>query len=50
MRKVQEVTIRLDRDNDLAYAWFEQLLESSQHPIYQNGIRVMKSIEVEEEA
>jgi hypothetical protein len=48
MADTHEVTVRLNLDNDMVRAWFERLTESSQHPMYQNGIRVVKTAEVEE--
>lgn len=48
MNNLHEVTLRLDLDNELVRDWLERLLENAQHPIYQNGIRVSKAVEVEE--
>lgn len=48
MENTQEVTLRLDLDNDMVMAWFDRLLESSRHPMYQNGIRIVKSENLKE--
>jgi hypothetical protein len=49
MNNTHEVKIQLNLDNELVREWFERLVESAQHPIYQNGIRVTKAVEVEGE-
>ncbi|MCP9209513.1 hypothetical protein [Streptomyces cucumeris] len=49
MENTQEVTLRLDMDNGMVLEWLERLLESSRHPIYQNGIRVVKRVPLKEE-
>lgn len=49
MDNTHEVKIQLNLDNELVRDWFERLVESAQHPIYQNGIRVAKAVEVEGE-
>ena len=43
--KIIEVTLHLDIANDMVQAWFERLMESTAHPMYQNGIRVAKTAE-----
>lgn len=48
MEKTHEVTLRLNMNNDMVAAWFERLMESAQHPMYQNGIQLSKLTEVEE--
>lgn len=44
---MQEVTFRLDLDNDMVRAWFERLMESTRHPMYQNGIQLVRTQETE---
>lgn len=46
MENTREVTLHLDLDNELVASWFERLMDSSRHPIYQNGIRVVRSVDV----
>jgi hypothetical protein len=39
---MQELVIRVDLDNDMVADWYERLLDGINHPIYQNGIQVVK--------
>lgn len=48
MNKTHEVTVKLNLDNDMVAAWFDRLMESTRHPMYQNGIQISKMVEVEE--
>lgn len=48
MENIREVTLRLNMDNDMVRAWFERLMEGTQHPMYQNGIQLVKSHKKEE--
>jgi hypothetical protein len=49
MANTQEVTIHVDLDNELAVAWLDRLLESTRHPMYQNGIRLVRKVNTREE-
>lgn len=43
MENTQQVTFELDMDNELVADWFARMLESTRHPMYQNGVRLVKS-------
>ena len=49
MDNFREVTLRLNLDNALVRDWFERLMDSSRHPLYQNGIQVVRAREAERE-
>lgn len=49
MENMQEVTLRLNLDNDLVRDWFERLMDSTRHPVYQNGIQLVRGRETEKE-
>jgi hypothetical protein len=38
---MQDLTLRLDMDNELVRDWLDRLLDASTHPMYQNGIQVL---------
>lgn len=47
MAKIQEITVRVDLDNELAVAWLDRLLECTRHPMYQNGVQLVRTRETE---
>jgi hypothetical protein len=49
MTNTQEVTVHVDLDNELATAWLDRLLECTRHPMYQNGIRLIRKTNLTEE-
>jgi hypothetical protein len=49
MENTQEVTLHLDLDNEMVSVWFERLMESTRHPMYQNGIRLVRKVNLTEE-
>lgn len=49
MDHMQEVTFRLNLENEMVRAWFERMMESSRHPMYQNGIQVVRTTEAKRE-
>jgi hypothetical protein len=49
MANTQEITVHVDLDNELATAWLDRLLESTRHPIYQNGVRLVRRTSLDEE-
>lgn len=42
MDNTRTVTFELDMDNEMVQAWFERMMEGTSHPMYQNGIRLVK--------
>lgn len=49
MPKTQEITVHVDLDNEMAMAWLDRLLECTRHPMYQNGIRLVRKVTIGEE-
>lgn len=47
MDNTQRVTLELDLDNEMVADWFTRLMEGVRHPVYQNGIRIVKNPQLE---